>query len=212
MNDNHYIERLNWRYATKKYDDSKKVDAKVLADIVEATRLAPSSFGLMPFRVIHVVDKDVRVKLQEKAFGQDPFVSASELYVFVVPTNLDQRWVDTYFQEVMRVRGLTEEMVQQYKQMVSGFVAGKNQSELTAWAAKQAYISLGFMLSAAAEYSVDSTPMEGFDAAGFDEVLGLAEMNMTSVVSCAIGYRSADDSSAAYKKVRFPMSEFVKEV
>lgn len=209
MENTNYKTALNWRYATKMYDPSKKLTDEQFSGVVEAIRLAATSFGLYPFKVVNVVDMEKRKLLQEKAFGQSQFVDASHILVFVVPNKLDQAWVDMYFEKVKSVRGMTEEQVAAYKQMVSGFVASKSAEDLKVWSAKQAYIGLGFGLNAAAVMGIDSTPMEGFDANGVDEVLGLKEMGMSSVVCLALGFRSENDQSAHYKKVRFDVSEMM---
>ncbi len=211
MDHKQYLVNLNWRYATKKYDPDKKLSEEQMGELLEATRLAPSSFGLTPYKIYRVKDGETRKQLQGVAFGQTPFVDAAELLVFGVPTQLNTAWVDRYIEEVMKVRGGTPESVAGYKQRISDYVSGKNASELKDWSARQAYIALGFLLSAAAEFEIDATPIEGFDPAGVNEILGMAAEEMTAVVCCALGYRSADDPAQYNKKVRFAISDLVRE-
>jgi len=195
------IEALKWRYATKKFDPSKKVSEADLNELLEALRLAPSSYGLQPWKFIVITNPELRRKLREHAWNQPQITDASHLIVLAARTDLDEKYVKEYVKEISRQRGVSLESVKGYDDMMTGFVKGTSKEELIHWAKKQVYLALGMLLEAAALKRVDACPMEGFDAQKFDEVLELK--NLTATVLCTIGYRSPDDPASKLEKVRF---------
>lgn len=204
-------ESLKWRYAVKKYAD-KKVSQTDLTIILEATNLSASSAGLQPYRVIVVENPEIRRKLGEGTFNPQ-ITEASHLLVFAAIENLSVSHIDEYMQRMAYTRGLPVEALEQFRNMLVSNVTGKNQEENVIWATKQAYIGLGTALVAAAELNVDSTPMEGFDQVRFDEVLGLGEKGLRSVVLLALGYRDAQkDPYVNAAKVRLPLNVFAEYV
>jgi nitroreductase len=96
--------------------------------------------------------------------------------------------------------------------MLSGFVQQKDASQLATRASKQIYIALWFLLETAALLQIDACPMEWFNPARFDEILGLEGLGLASVVACPIGYRSADDKYAQIAKVRFASDAIVHRI
>ncbi len=206
------IESLNWRYATKKYDPAKKLTGEQLATLLEAVRLAPTSFGLQPFRVIIVDAPDLRTKLRAAGYGQSPITDASHFLVFAAKTDLGIKTVDEFIGLTAAVRNQPNDTFNEYHKMILGSIANNSPEQNTAWAARQAYIALGTLLTAAAMNEIDATPMEGFDRKGFDDVLGLEKLNLTTAVAVAVGFRAADDEYAKLKKVRFPKEKFFIEM
>ncbi len=207
------IEALHWRYATKAYDTTKKISAEDMQTLLEATRLAPSSYGLQPWRMIHVINPEVRAKLKAAAWEQSQCTDASDIIVFAVETIFDEARVDAFIGQVASERGLdaTTDLAG-YKGMILGALTSRSAEENISWAGKQAYIALGMMLETAALMHIDATPMEGFDAKQFDEILGLSDKGLRSVVMCALGYRDPADSYAQMKKVRPEMAKMVLEI
>lgn len=205
------IQHLTWRYATKSYDPSKKLTDEQRNLIMEALRLAPSSFGLQPWKFIHVADSATREKLKAAAWGQSPITDASDLFVLCAMTKMDAADVDRYIQSISATRGVPAEALNGYRDMVIGSSARRSEREIIDWNAHQVYIALGFGLAAAAANGIDSTPMEGFDPKQFDEILGLKELGVTSTVLLAVGFRSADDKAQNEKKVRYGRDEVVVE-
>ncbi len=202
-----YLENLQWRYATKKFDPSKKLSQEQLDILMAATRLSASSFGLQPYKVMIVTNPDVRKKIQEHAWGQAQIADASHLFIFCPNRTMDEAYIDHFVELVAKERGTTAESLKSYRDMMVGSMKAKSPEQLAAWMKCQAYIAVGFLLSAAAEHQIDACPMEGFDPAHVDVDLGIVEDNLTSAVIVAVGYRAADDASASYKKVRFPNEE-----
>lgn len=202
-----FISQLNWRYATKSFDSSKKVSPENLAKILEAIKLAPTSFGLQPFHVVNVVDTAKREELKTLAWGQPQISEASHLLVFCARTDIKER-IETFFEMATGGDEAIKTAMATYKGMMDGFEANLPTDQKLAWAAKQAYIALGFALAAAAELEIDSCPMEGFDPTGFKAALNLPE-NIAPVVCLPIGYRSSTDSIRP--KVRFTLADLVSE-
>ena len=206
------IQDLNWRYATKNMNGETVSDEKLTA-ILKATNLAATSYGLQPFTILVVSNKEIKSKLQEAAYGQVQVGSSSAVLVFAVPLKITTADIESFINLVATTRSMPVEALDGYKGMILGTVGALPAEQQQIWSAKQAYIALGTALAAAAEQKVDACPMEGFDAAQFDEILGLTEKGLKSLVIMPVGYRSADDATAKYIKVRKPESElfhFVK--
>ncbi|NCD69358.1 NAD(P)H-dependent oxidoreductase [Mucilaginibacter agri] len=206
------IDKLSWRYATKKFDANKKIAADKLEQLLATVRLAPSSLGLHHYKVIVVENPEVREQLKAAAYGQTQITDASQLIVFAAETNIDEAYVNKYVDEIVKVRQIPHDSLEGYKGMMLGSVNGQTTEQKIAWAHKQAYIGLGVLVSAAAELDIDSCPMEGFNPAQFDEILGLKEKGLTTSVIVTIGYRSAEDATANFVKVRKPAEELFVNV
>jgi nitroreductase len=201
------LEKLSWRYATKKFDANKKIPAGTLEQLLATVRLAPSSLGLQHYKIVVVENPEVRERLKAAAYGQPQITDASQVIVFAAETNLDEAYVNNYVDEIVKVRQISYESLEGYKGMMLGSINGQPAEQKLAWAHKQAYIALGVLVSAAAELNIDICPMEGFSAPQFDEILGLKEKGLTASVIATIGYRSAEDVTATFAKVRKPSEE-----
>jgi len=202
------LKSLEWRYATKKMN-GEKVPQDKLERILEATRLAPSSYGLTPYNVIVVEDQELKQQLQGAAYGQTQLVDSSAVLVFATWDDITNESVDIYIQETARQRGIGAEMLDEFSGMIKGTIATMTQEQKISWAQRQAYIGLGVALVAAATEEVDSTPMEGFSPTSVDNILGLGELGLKSVALLPLGYRdSENDYLASLKKVRWEDSKF----
>jgi nitroreductase len=207
------IEKLNWRYATKKMDPSKVVSEDKVERIVEAARLAPTSSGLQPFEVIVVTNKDVRAKIQEIAWNQAQVTEGSHLLVFAVWDNYTPERINHMFDLVNEERGFTNEGWENYLQMLLNTYPQRDAQVNFEHAARQAYIGFGMSVAQAAFEGVDATPMEGFDPVKLDEILGLKEKGLRSVTILPLGYRAQEgDWLVNLKKVRRPKEQFVSVV
>jgi nitroreductase len=202
------LKSLEWRYATKKMN-GEKVPQDKLERILEATRLAPSSYGLTPYNVIVVEDQELKQQLQGAAYGQTQLVDSSAVLVFATWDDITNESVNIYIQETARQRGIGAEMLDEFSGMIKGTIATMTQEQKISWAQRQAYIGLGVALVAAATEEVDSTPMEGFSPTSVDNILGLGELGLKSVALLPLGYRdSENDYLASLKKVRWDNSKF----
>lgn len=200
------LQQLNWRYATKQYDTSKKLTDEQRHLLMETMRLAPSSFGLQPWKFIHVTTPEVRQKLREAAWGQPQVTDAAEFFVVASKTSMDQAYVDHFVQVAAETQGKSIDELKGLHDMISGSVQAR-QSMIAEWNARQVYIPVGFVLAVAAQHGIDAGAMEGFDPQKFDEILGLKEQGLTSRVLLGFGFRSPDDKYQYAKKVRFPAAE-----
>lgn len=196
------IENLNWRYATKVFDTSKELSAADLDYILEAGRMSASSYGLQPFKIIVVTDETKKQELMGHAYGQIQVGENSALVILAARTDVDEAMIADYTARIEATRGLPAGSVNDYKDMMVGHLTNLPAEARIVWAQKQAYIALGTMMMAAAEKMVDGCPMEGFSADGFNEVLGLADHNLSATVIFPVGYRAASDNTQHYAKVR----------
>ncbi|HXD86988.1 MAG TPA: NAD(P)H-dependent oxidoreductase [Urbifossiella sp.] len=202
------LARLQWRYATKKFDPTKKIPAEVWSVLEQSLQLAPSSTGLQPWKFAVVTDPAVRQKLHAAAYNQPQVLDCSHLVVICAkapPTIAD---AERHVARTAEVHGVSVESLEKFRGMVVG-VADKPADEASAWAARQAYIALGMFLTTAAMIGVDACPMEGFDPPKFDEILGLAKHGVKSFALAAAGYRVPGDKYATAPKVRLPIDEVI---
>jgi nitroreductase/dihydropteridine reductase len=207
------LEKLNWRYATKKMDPAKVVPQEKVDRIVEAARLAPTSSGLQPFEVIVVKNAELREKIKPIAWGQGQVTDGSHLLVFAAWDNYTPERINMMFDLVNAERGFTSEGWEGYRQKLLGLYPPRSPQVNFEHAARQAYIAFGLALAAAAFEGVDATPMEGFDADKLDELLNLKARGLRSVVIMPLGYRETDkDWLVNLKKVRRAREQFVTEI
>jgi len=201
------LENLNWRYATKKFDASKKIASADLNTLKEAVRLAASSYGLQPYKVVIVENPEIREQLKAAAWGQTQITDASQLFIFANDVNLDANSVDEYMSNISETRGVPVDALDGLSNMIKGQIAGLSSDAKNTWTSKQTYIALGTLLSAAAELKIDATPMEGFNAAAFNEILGFDKLGLNASVIATVGYRHNEDDTQHYKKVRKSQEE-----
>ena len=210
---NMFLEKLNWRYATKKMDPSKPVSEAAVAKIVEAVQMAPTSSGLQPYELLVVRNKDIRAAIRPVAWDQAQITDGSHLLVFAAWDNYSEARIDAVVDQMAAERGGMTDLLQGYYDRLKAMYLPRTEEENYAHAARQAYIGLGFALAAAAELGVDSTPMEGFDPAQVDEILGLKEKGLRSVLLLPLGTRDASgDWLVDLKKVRKPLHTFVTNI
>jgi len=197
------LEQLNWRYATKEFDPTKKISAVDWATLETVLQLTPSSAGLQPWKFIVVTDPAVRAKLVPASYGQEKVSTASHLIVFAAKNNLSEADVDAHLQNVAKTQGVPVESLAQFRGMLAGLVKSMDETARNAFAQNQVFIALGNFLTSAALLGIDACPMGGFDHAQYDEILGLKAKGYTSAVIATVGYRSATDKYAGASKVRF---------
>jgi nitroreductase / dihydropteridine reductase len=206
------LESLNWRYATKRMT-GEQVPQEKIDVILEAARLAPTSSGLQPFSIISVSDRELLAKIQPIANNQPQITEASHLLVFAAWDNITPEQIEKVFDQVITERNLPADALDKYKNFLTTHFGSLSQEDRFNSAARQAYIAFGVAIVAAAEQKVDATPMEGFNPAQLDKLLGLREKGLRSVALLALGYRDTEnDWLANLKKVRRPKEELVIEL
>jgi nitroreductase/dihydropteridine reductase len=203
------LDKLQWRYATKHFDANRKIRPEQVDELLKAANLAPTSYGLQPFSLVLIEDETMKTKLGPAAFNQPQVTEASHLFVFAVRADLSEQDVDEFVDRIVETRNISREDVADYEAVMKGSVNKLSPEQLFNWAARQAYISLGFLLGAGASQDIDICPMEGFDREKFDVILGLKNRGLASIVLAAAGYRSPDDPHQHHKKVRKSLEEFV---
>ena len=196
------LDSLKWRYAVKKMNGTN-IPAEKLNTIIEATRLAPSGFGLTPYSIIVVEDEDTRKKLLPAFYNQAQVVDGSAVIVFAAWNTISEKEIEQYMQEIAEERGVAVDTLKDFSGAINGSFKNKTPEQARVWADKQAYLALGFTLIAAAAEEIDATPMEGFKPDAVDEILGLTALGLHSAVAVTLGYRdAANDYLSGAKKVR----------
>jgi nitroreductase len=199
---NTFLDHQNWRYATKKFDATKKITAEDLDILMEAIRLSSSSYGLQPYKILIIEKPDLRAKIQKAAWGQSQVVDASHLLVFANQTDITDAQIDDFFENTSKTRGVAKETLAGYQGFMKSKINELSGDAKNIWNAKQAYLALANLMHAAAELKIDVTPMEGFSPADVNEILGLNELGLNATLLAPIGYRHSDDATQHYKKVR----------
>lgn len=199
------IENLKWRYATKKFDPSKKVSEADLKTLKQAIQLSASSYGLQPYRVLVIEERVLREKLKAVSWGQSQIVDASQLIVFCNYLSVEDYHIDDYIRLKASADSQPLESLKGYANFMKEKIQEKTEAEISGWSTNQAYLALGNLLTACAALQIDACPMEGFEADKYNEILGLNGKGLNACVVAAIGYRSALDDTQYSQKVRQPI-------
>jgi nitroreductase len=207
------LQSLQWRYATKQFDPTKKISEQTWNSLEEALILTPSSFGLQPWKFLVVTDMAVRQKLLAHSWNQPQVVDCSHHVVFAIQKDLGEKQIDEFLDSTASTRSVPRESLDGYRgMMVGNLVKGPRHAIINQWATNQAYIALGNFMTAAAVIGVDACPMEGIDASQYDEILGLTGTEFQTVVACAAGYRLETDKYAKLAKIRYPKSKLIQRI
>jgi len=186
----------------KKFDATKKVSTEDFEILKEAIQLSASSYGLQPYKVFIIENPEIRAKIQPVAWGQTQIVEASHLLVFANITNFGDAEIDAYIKNLSETRGIPVESVQGYADFMKSKITTLPEEARNTWTSKQTYLALGNLLNAAAELKIDVTPMEGFEPAAVNEILGFDQLGLNASLIATIGYRHEEDATQHYAKVR----------
>jgi nitroreductase len=207
------LEQLNWRYATKQFDPTRKISATEWAALEQSLVLTPSSIGLQPWRFIVVDDPKVRAKLRSVSYDQSQVTDASHLVVLAAKIGLTEADVDAHIGHAAKIRGVEPAALAGLRAMALGSVVQQmNDAQRRDWAMRQTFIAAGVLLTSAAMLGIDACPMEGIEKPRYDEILGLSARGLSTAMIVTLGYRAATDKYAVAPKVRFPVSELVQHV
>jgi hypothetical protein len=196
------ITGLQWRYATKKFDNTKNIPSEKMDIITKAFNLTATSYGLQPVRLVVINNKELQNQLLQHAMGQSQVADASHLLVFCIEKDVKSPYVHDYFDNVRDTRATPEKTLAPFRQMLADKFDAQQKDETRNWAINQAYLAMGNLMTVCALEGIDACPMEGFQPEKFDDVLELADLNIASVLIMPIGYRADDDMFAAFEKVR----------
>lgn len=206
------IEKLKWRYATKKFDASKKLSEEKLKVLKEAFNLTATSYGLQPLKMLVISNDDLKKKLVPLTMNQEQVTTASHVLVICTETEMPSNYIKDYFKMVEKTRSTPRNILEPFETFLIEEFSDKPKASLETWMAKQAYIAMGNLLTVCALEDIDSCPIEGFVPAKYDELLELDEMGLRSVLVLAVGYRADDDFFSDLKKVRRGIKSVVIEI
>jgi len=213
MNHNEIKQALEWRYATKRFDATKKISEVDWKILEESLKMAPSSYGVQPWKFLVVENPEIREKLKPVSWNQTQVTDASHYVVLLYKEKMDADHVQKYVDRVAEVRGVPLTSLDGYKSMMmENLVLNPNEKKIENWAQRQTYIAMGFLLETAALLKVDACPMEGFDPAAYDKILNLEGTGWKSIASVALGYRHPEDGFQSAKKVRFEDEQVVQRI
>ncbi len=202
------IDSLRWRYATKKFDDSRFVSESDIDTLCEAFNLTATSYGLQPIKLLVVKNKELQQKMQNASWNQAQVGTASHVLVFCIEKNIDDSFIENYFKRFP----VLNEGVLAYKNVIKGRFEGQAAEDIKAWSTKQAYIALGNLMTVCADLQIDSCPMEGFVPSEVDIILRLEEKALSAVLLLPIGYRSEDDKGGSREKIRRPIEDITSKI
>ena len=206
------IEKLQWRYATKKFDSNKVLDKKKMDVLRKAFNLTATSFGLQTITLIIISDKEIRKQLVKYAYNQKQVLDASHLLVICIQDNITDEDIDRLFDNTRTIRKTPEHILNPYRKNLKNMMQKMTIAERQQWSLNQAYIALGNLMTVCAVEEIDSCPMEGFSLKEYDRILDLKSKNLKSVLLLPVGYRADDDKFAEFKKVRKTVAESTIEM
>jgi len=203
---------LQWRYATKVFDTSKKIPADTWDAIEQSLVLTPSSFGLQPWKFITITNQEIQSELLPHSWNQPQITDCSHLVVLCAKTKVSNEDIDIWLDHLAEARNVSRESLDGYAGMMRGYLGQMDATSSLSWAQNQVYIALGQLMTSAAILGIDACPMEGIIPAEYDRILGLETGPYQTTVACAMGFRSPDDKYATTPKVRFSREEIVNPV
>lgn len=209
---NNFIENQTWRYATKKFDATKKISTSDLETLKKAIQLSSSSYGLQLYKVFIIENPAIRAQLQPVSWGQSQIVDASHLFVFANIVDVQESHIDKYVQNISNTRSIAIEELKGYSDFMKSKIVTLPVEQKAIWTSKQTYLALGNLLNAAAELKIDVTPMEGFEPEKYNEILGLNELGLNASLVATVGYRHTEDATQHYIKVRKPLEELFETI
>ncbi len=195
-----FLEAMQNRYATKAYDNKKKINHKSIEELKQILRLSPSSINGQPWQFTFVQNTIIKNKLAEASrFNEDRVKNSDILVVF---SAIDK--IDLFEKQIKEY--LPERAIDYFNKMVKP----KEDADIKNWLQKQVYLASGIFLSACAAMKIDATPMEGIEADKYDSIIN-PDGNYTTLFSISIGYRDPEDSFQPSKRPKERM-EFDKVI
>lgn len=203
------IKKLEWRYAVKKFNPDKFLSEEKLDKLKQAFNLTATSYGLQPIKLLVVNNKVLQQELVKFSYGQKQVAEASHVFVICIEKQIDKKFIHDYFARVQQIRNTSDEILDPFKGALVESFSKKEREEVKSWATNQAYLALGTLLTVCALEEIDACPMEGFQPNSYDELLGLDQLKLTSVLVLPVGYRANDDMFATLKKVRRDLDDSI---
>lgn len=211
MNQKEILNMLDWRYAVKKFDATKKVSDSDWKVLEESLVKSPSSYGLQPWKFLIVQDPHIREQLKPVSCNQSQVTDCSHYVVMLYKKKMDVAFIDKYIQRIAQVRGVTLESLQGFKNgMMGDLIKGPRAETIQWWAQRQVYIAMGFLMETAALLNIDTCPMEGLDPVAYDKILNLESSEWSTLATVAVGYRHESDPGITRAKVRFENKDLIE--
>lgn len=206
------IKALNWRYATKKFDNTKLLPNEKIEILKHTFNLTATSYGLQPLKMVVISNKELQKELRTYSYNQQQVDTASHVLVICIEKEVDEKFIKDYFKREKHIRETPEKIIKPFEEFLVGDFKTKAKEEIEAWAINQAYLALGTLLTVCATEEIDACPMEGFEPEKYDTALNLDARNLKSVLVLPVGYRAEDDMFSKFKKVRRPLEDVIIEV
>ncbi|WP_339705500.1 nitroreductase family protein [uncultured Kriegella sp.] len=206
------IEHLKWRYAVKKFDSEKVLLSADIKKLKLAFNLTATSYGLQPIKLVVISNKKLQNQLVSHSFNQQQVAQASHVLVICIENHVDDEYIARYFDQIKKIRGTSDEILNPFKEAMVADFSNKKIEEIRQWSINQAYLAMGNLLTICALEKIDSCPMEGFESESYDEILGLKERGLTSVLVLPVGYRASDDMFSNFKKVRRHIDDSIIDI
>ncbi len=206
------IKDLEWRYAVKKFNSEKILPEEKIERLKQAFNLTATSYGLQPITLAVIHNKKIQNQLVEHSYKQQQVVQASHVLVICIQNEINESYINRYFEQVKKVRGTSQDILDPFKNALMADFSKKEIHEIEQWSKNQAYLALGNLLTICALEKIDSCPMEGFVPSSYDDILNLKEKGLTSVLVLPVGYRADDDMFSGFKKVRKNIEESIIEI
>lgn len=207
-----FIKSAQWRYATKKFDATRKVSPEQIELLKRGVQLAPSSYGLQPYKVLIIEDAALKIQLRSASWDQPQITDCSHLFVFCHYLDFPTELIDEYINFVSKIQEIEEDSLAVYSRLMKGDIAAKSTNERNCWARNQTYIALSNLLMCCAQEQIDSCPMEGFSSAMYNSILGLRGDGLNACVVAAVGYRDSNDPTQRWIKVRKPLEQLIEQI
>lgn len=205
------INALEWRYATKKFDESKIIDSDKIELLKNAFNLTPTSYGLQPLKLVVIKSQELKNKLFEHSYNQIQVKTASHVLVICIENTIDEKFIRHIFELQKEIRNVKDEIVNPFREFLIKDFDKRSEQDIKEWGKNQAYLAMGNLLTVCAAEKIDACPMEGFVSSAYDDILGLKEKDLSSALVLPIGYRAKDDKFADFKKVRRSQEETIIE-
>ncbi|SRX56079.1 NAD(P)H-dependent oxidoreductase [Aequorivita sp. CIP111184] len=206
------IEKLQWRYATKKFDSSKNLSAAKLNILKETFNLTATSYGLQPLKLVIVSNTDLKAQLMPLTYNQPQVRDASHVLVLCIEKNIDEDFIVDHFKRVANTRNTPRNILEPFEKNLIASFTEKDTLEIRDWMINQLYLTLGSLLTVCAVENIDACPIEGFEPKKYDELLGLDAKNLASIIVLPVGYRDESDFFINLKKVRRGVDELIVEI
>lgn len=206
------IDSLNWRYATKKFDSTRKLSKSQINLLKKAFNLTASSYGLQPVKLIVISNQKIKNSLLESSMNQQQVIQCSHLLIICIESNINKSYIESYFKRVIDIRKTNPIVLESFKESIINEFNDMSNTSIINWSINQAYLALGNLMTVCSVEGIDSCPMEGFLPEKYDEILDLKSKNLKSILVMPVGYRSVNDQFSSFKKVRKDINDNTIEI